>query len=192
VQSLEPAERRRRATSGRSRQKTSRRRRIVLVVCLFIMVIAAVGAWIGVRGYLAKGELEAALPLAGQLKDQVLIGDAEAAVASAALLDKHANEAAGLTSDPVWRGAEVLPWVGTNLTAMRELASSVHNVSQSGIRPLTSLADSIGFSDFKPVDGRINLQPLVEARPALAEASASVDDAVGKVADQSGRSVLGP
>jgi hypothetical protein len=181
VKSPEPAEGQHRNRKERTPRRAPRGRRIVLAVCLLSLVIVAVGAWVGVRGYLAKGELEAALPLAGQLKNQVVSGDAEGAVASAVSLEKHSTEAAELTSDPVWRAAEVLPWVGSNLTVMRELASSVDDVSRSGIGPLASLTGSIGLSDFKPVAGQINLQPLLESRPVLAEASASVDDAIARV-----------
>ena len=75
---------------------------------------------------------------------------------------------------------------------------------------LTSLAGSIGLSDFKPVDGEVDLQPLLDAQPALAESSASVDDSIvrvraliqrgrcsrssrpAKAARQPARSIIGP
>ncbi|WP_161793784.1 DUF4012 domain-containing protein [Agreia bicolorata] len=130
---------------------------------------------------MAKSELEAALPLASQLKSQVSSGDAVGAVESATGLSSHAKEAAALTDDPIWRTAEVIPWVGPNLTVMRELSATVNDVSRFGIGPLTSLAGSIGLSDFKPVDGRVDLQPLRDAQPALADASISVNDAIARV-----------
>jgi hypothetical protein len=149
-------------------------------------------AWVGIRGYLAKDELETALPLASQLKIQVSEGDAPGAAASASGLSSHAAEAAALTSDPIWRAAEMIPWVGKNLTVMRELASTVDNVARFGIGPLTSLAGSIGLSDFKPVDGQVNLQPLLDAQPALAKASTSVDDAIARVQEIDAAGTLQP
>ncbi|SKA82296.1 Protein of unknown function [Agreia bicolorata] len=154
---------------------------IITGVIIFVVLLVGAVAWVGVRGYLAKGELEAALPLASQLKSQVADGDAVGAAASASGLASHASEAAALTSDPIWRAAELVPWVGQNLTVMRELSSTVDNVSRFGIGPLTSLAGSIGLSDFKPADGRVDLQPLVDAQPALAESSTSVEDAITRV-----------
>lgn len=148
---------------------------------VFVLVLVAAAAWVGVRGYLAKGELEAALPLASQLKSQVSKGDAVGAAASASSLSSHAAEAASLTNDPIWRAAEIVPWVGQNLTVMRELSSTVDTVSRFGIAPLTSLAGSIGLSEFKPVDGRVDLQPLLDAQPALTDASATVDNAITRV-----------
>lgn len=144
-------------------------------------LVVGAGAWVGVRGYLAKGELESALPLASQLKSQVTSGDALGAEASASKLASHASEAASLTSDPIWRAAEVIPWAGQNLTVMRELSSTVDSVSRFGIAPLTSLAGSIGLSDFKPVDGRVDLEPLLDAQPVLAKSAASVDDSIARV-----------
>jgi len=170
-----------RSTSRRRRRKRSKKPAIIAGVVVFVVFLIGAATWVGVRGYLAKGELEAALPLASQLKTQVTEGDAIGAAASANALSSHAAEAAALTSDPIWRAAEVIPWVGPNLTVMRELSSTVDTVSRFGIGPLTSLAGSIGLSDFKPVDGKVNLQPLLDAQPPLAEASVSVGDAITRV-----------
>jgi hypothetical protein len=170
-----------RSISGRRRRTRSRKPVIVTGVVVFVLLLVGVVAWVGIRGYLAKGELEAALPLASQLRSQISDGDALGAAESANSLASHASEAASLTSDPIWRAAEVVPWVGQNLTVVRELSSAVDNVSRSGIGPLTTLAGSIGLSSFKPVDGRVDLQSLLDAQPALAESSASVDDAIVRV-----------
>jgi hypothetical protein len=165
---------------GRKRVKAGRRAATWVVACISILLLAA-ASWIGVRALMAKGELEAALPIASQLRLQVSEGDALGAAASATSLSSHASKAASLTSDPVWRAAEVIPWVGQNLTVMRELSSTVDDVSRFGIEPLTSLAGSIGLSDFKPVEGRVDLQPLLDAQPALVESSSSVNDAIARV-----------
>ncbi|KQR24032.1 hypothetical protein ASF79_01990 [Agreia sp. Leaf335] len=149
-------------------------------------------AWVGVRGYQAKGELEAAIPLVTQLKTQVTSGDSAGAIDSMNRLTQHAQSAADLTSDPVWRATELLPWVGSNLTVMRELSSTVNDVSRYGVQPLTGLAGSIGLSDFKPVDGRVDLQPLLDAQGVLADSSAAVGDAVARVDALDGDGVIQP
>jgi len=134
------------------------------------MVIAAV-AWVGVRAVLAKGELETAVPLTSRIQSQIILGDGAAAVRTSGQLSAHATSAAALTSDPVWRAFELLPWLGPNLTAVRELTAAVDDVSQHAIKPLTELAGTIALSDFKPVKGSINMQPLIGARPRIAAAS---------------------
>jgi hypothetical protein len=147
---------------------------IVWVGTLVTLVFAATVAWVGVRGMQAKGELESAIPLASKIQDQVVSGDGAAAVATAKQLKEHSSSAAGLTSDPVWRAFEVLPMLGPNLVAVRQLAAVVDDVAQNAVVPLASVADGINLSDFKPIDGAIDLQPLVKAQPQFAAAEAAL------------------
>ena len=182
----------RRAESRHSARRSTLRRTLLVGLCSILLLTVGALLWVGVRAYIAKGELEAALPLASQLKSQVASGDAAGAVKSATGLSSHAKEAAALTDDPIWRAAEVVPWVGPNLTVMRELSATANDVSRFGIGPLTSLAGSIGLSDFKPVDGRVDLQPLVDAQPDLAKATASVNDAIARVRKVDAEGTLQP
>ena len=131
-------------------------------------------AWVGVRGMLVKGELESAVPLASKIQAEIVSGDGAAAGQTAQKLSAHASSAASLTSDPVWRSLELVPVLGSSLTAVRELAAVVDDVSQGAITSLVDLAGSVDLSDFKPVDGSIDLQPLVDARPEIAAASAAL------------------
>ncbi|WP_162234538.1 DUF4012 domain-containing protein [Agreia sp. Leaf210] len=176
----------------RPRRTKSRRKVLGVVLGVVALLVVAVAAWVGVRGYQAKGELEAAIPLVTQLKTQVTSGDSAGAIDSMNRLTQHAQSAADLTSDPVWRATELLPWVGSNLTVMRELSSTVNDVSRYGIQPLTGLAGSIGLSDFKPVDGRVDLQPLLDAQGVLADSSAAVGNAVARVDALDGDGVIQP
>lgn len=176
----------------RPRRTKSRRKVLGVVLGVVALLVVAVAAWVGVRGYQAKGELEAAIPLVTQLKTQVTSGDSAGAIDSMNRLTQHAQSAADLTSDPVWRATELLPWVGSNLTVMRELSSTVNDVSRYGVQPLTGLAGSIGLSDFKPVDGRVDLQPLLDAQGVLADSSAAVGDAVARVDALDGDGVIQP
>lgn len=112
-----------------------------------------------------------------QMKRHVVGGDGAAAVVAGRQLQQHAAEAASLTSDPVWRAVEVVPWVGPNFTVVRELAASVDTVAQGAVEPLAALAGSIALSDFQPVGGAINLQPLVDSRSDLALADHTLQTA---------------
>ncbi|MGV8896374.1 MAG: DUF4012 domain-containing protein [Rhodoglobus sp.] len=145
------------------------------------IALVAMTVWIGVRGFLAKGELEAAVPLAGQVQKQLIAGDAPAAQKSFARLDQHAGAAASLTSDPIWRVGEAIPFVGPNLTVVRELASVVNQVSGQAIRPLVNAAGSLNVTSFKPVDGSVQLQPLIDAAPEVSAAAAALSSANTRV-----------
>lgn len=149
-------------------------------VILLLVILASV-AWVGVRAVLAKSELESAVPLALKIQTQVTSGDTHAAAQTFEQLDSHASSAAALTSDPVWRAFEILPEVGPNLAAVRQLATIVDEISQNAVRPLTEVAGAIELTDFKPVDGTIDVKPLVEAQPRLAAADAALAQAKQQV-----------
>ncbi|TFD80210.1 DUF4012 domain-containing protein [Cryobacterium psychrophilum] len=163
--------------------RRNRPRKIVLWGLAGVLVLGvASAAWVGVRGVMAKGELESAIPLASTIQSQVLAGDSTAAASSVEKLASHSKRAASLTSDPVWRAFELLPWAGNNLTGVRQIAAVVDDVSQNVVGPLTAIAGVIDPEDFKPVDGAINTQPLVDAQPQIVAANAALLAAEADVA----------
>jgi hypothetical protein len=184
----------RRRAGRKTKPKTlSRRRRIVLwsMAGLATVIVFCVG-WVGVRGVMAKGELEEVVPLAGQLKQSALNNDTAAVSRTASELHQHALKARDLTGDPIWRLAEVLPVIGTNLTAARELASSVNDLSNNAVGPLTRLVSSVALSDFKPVNGAIDLEPLLESQSAVTQAAAALAQADDNVSRIDTRQTIGP
>ncbi|MFP7761476.1 DUF4012 domain-containing protein [Marisediminicola sp. LYQ85] len=178
-----------RAPAGEPR---SRRTRILLIVVAVVVILpVAVAAWVGVRGLLARGELESAVPLASRMQEQIVAGDPEAAQQTYVEFADHASSAAALTSDPIWRGVEWLPVVGPNLTAVREVAGVVDDVSRDAVAPLISLAGEIDATDFKPVDGAIDVDPLVAAQTDVAEADAALQAAADRVSRVDTSSTIG-
>jgi len=137
-----------------------------------VAVLVASTAWIAVRALMAKSDLEASVSLVSTIKTEVAKGDVSAARASSAELAKKAESARSLTSDPVWRAAEAIPWVGGNLTAVRQVSDVVATVADDSITPLAAVAGSINLSAFRPVNGAIQLEPLIKAQPTLAAADA--------------------
>ena len=133
-----------------------------------------VAAWVGVRGWLASRELQAAAPQASVAQKAIAAGDVATASAAAHGLAKHAASAASLTGDPVWRATEVLPWVGGNLRAVRVLSSSLDEAAGSAIVPLVDLGSSLGVSSFRPQNGAIDLKPLIAARPTADRAQVAM------------------
>jgi len=145
-------------------------------VSLLALVVFA-GAWIGVRGMLAKNALDDAVPAASALAGHIADGDTDASAVSLNLLSARASEAASLTSDPIWRAAEVVPYLGANLAAVREAAGILDDVSRDAITPIVGVASSVTLESFAPVDGVIPLQPLIDAQPAVASAASALNDA---------------
>jgi hypothetical protein len=164
----------------------------LLGILAVVVVLVAAGAWIGVRAYLAKGELEAAIPLAEKVQSQVTSADAEGAQKTAEALAERASSAAQLTSDPVWRLGEFVPWLGPNLTMMRELSDVVDDVSRDAVIPISGLAGGIDLASFKPQGGAMNAQPLIDAQAPLQLASTALGRARDQVDTLDGSEVIEP
>jgi hypothetical protein len=162
-------------------RRRSRRRRWFLGGLGTLGLLLAAGGWIGVRGYAAVRELELAVPLATALQAEVQQGDGPKVVDGARSLSEHTGNAAALTTDIVWRAAELVPWVGPNLTVLRELVAATDEVSRTAVMPLAELANAMSIDDLKPADSRLNLQPLVAAQPAAAAAAAALAESTAQV-----------
>ena len=162
-------------TSGR------RRSRLWWIALAVLLVVLAVGAWLGVRAYLAKSALEAAQADAKTLQTAVLDGDASGTDATRRSLSAHTGEAVSLTSDPVWRAAEVLPFLGVNFSAVREAAAATDDVADDVIPSVVEIAGRVNLSSLLPGDGSIATEPLRDVAPRVAEAAAAADAIAGRV-----------
>lgn len=145
-----------------------------------IVVLVGATVWVGAQALTAKSELEQAVPLASAVRQAVVAGDFAAAQDAATKLGEHARAAAAHAGDAVWRAFEFVPFLGPNLTAVRQLTMIVDDVSKRAVMPLVPLAGSIDPAGFSPDSGGVDLAPLVQAQAALAGvdeglAQASVD-----------------
>lgn len=129
------------------------------------------GVWVGVRGWKAKAELEAAIPMTSTIKMQVLAGDSAAVTASVTSMAKHTSRARDYTGDPVWRALEFVPFVGANFSAVRNLAEVADDVIKGAASPLADTATTLNPETMKPVDGTVNLEPFVAAGAAVTRAN---------------------
>lgn len=151
-----------------------------VAVAIVALVVAAT-AWIVVRGLMAKNELEKSVALVSSIRQQMASGDAVGASKTAAALAERVHSARDLTSDPIWRGAEVLPLVGPNLTAMRQLLSILSSVSDDAVVPAARLVGTINITAFKPVGGTVDMKPLIGAQPVISSATAVLQRALSDV-----------
>ncbi|TFC63503.1 DUF4012 domain-containing protein [Cryobacterium sp. TMT2-15-1] len=150
---------------------------------ILVGVLMVAGAWVGVRGLQAEVELEAALPLASTIKAQLLAGDSAAVSASVESMAVHTVRARDLTGDPVWRAAEFVPFAGANLAAVRNLADVADDVVSGAAVPLAATAANLNPASLKPVDGAVDLKPIVAAGEALNQASTVFSAADKRVSD---------
>ena len=152
------------------------RRRVLLALTITALLLVLAALWVGVRSVMARGELEAARPSAASAQKALLAGDAEGARVSIDELVQRASTAAALTSDPIFRLAEWIPFAGPNFTAFREAAAAVDAIA-NGLAPLRAVAGSLSFETLAPVGGTVDLAPLQKAAPTLAAAEAALADA---------------
>ncbi|MFE7844941.1 DUF4012 domain-containing protein [Microbacterium sp. NPDC057407] len=164
----------------------SRRRLLVVAIVALAVVILVAAAWVGIRALLAKSELEAAAPLVDDIRTSALEGDLEEVTSRIAAVENHASSAASLTDDPVWRAAESLPWLGSNLAAVRVVSSELDHVA-STLPPLVASLSAIADGDAEAV---IDVAALAAAAPPLREAAESLATAAERLASLDTSSLL--
>lgn len=155
-------------------------RGIAIGVGVVLLLLVAAVAWVGFRALGAKDSLEKAQSLIGQLQDTVAT-DPAGAPELASRIEHETGHARDLTSDVVWRAAEFVPVLGKNLTVVRELAASVDDVATGAITPLAGVAPGLDPAALKPVDGRIDLAPLVAAAAPVERADTTLNEAAPRV-----------
>ncbi len=136
-----------------------------------VLVLVACGAWIGIRGLAAASDLQKSQALASTVQKQLVAGDAAAASKTAAELRDRVHSARDLTSDPIWRAAELVPGAGVNLSAVRQVSSLLSSVTDQAVVPLAQVAGTLDVASFKPVNGALDLKPLIAAQPAVERAA---------------------
>jgi hypothetical protein len=146
-----------------------------------VVIVLCMGTWVGARALQAKSDLQAAVPLISQLKADVLAQNTTGAKKTFANVKSKVADAKSLTSDPIWRGSEIIPGLGANLAAVRELADVTNNVVVQAVQPLIEVASSVSMSSLKPVNGSIDLAPLVAAEPKIATATSAFNATLSEV-----------
>jgi hypothetical protein len=173
------------AHASRRERRSAERRRIYrrwwFWVALGVLVLAIPTAWVGIRGLMAKGELESAQALISELKAKALAFDTAGASADLERIEEHTETAVELTSDPVWLVAESVPVLGKNLTVVRELAAVSDVIMKEVATPLLDVAAGLTPEALAPKDGAIDLAPLIDVIPVLVDANAATKAAVSKV-----------
>jgi hypothetical protein len=132
---------------------------------LAVLLLLGVG-WLTVRGFQARGHLQSAVQAASTLGQQATAGDREGASRTLALLLEHTGSARRQTSDPVWRLAGALPWVGDDVTAVARLSRAADELARRGLPPLVEGAGSLPAT-FAPGKGRLDLAAMERLGPGL-------------------------
>lgn len=166
---------------ARARRRRIRRRSLAAGLVLLGVALLAVG-WVAIRGWQAKGHLEASAGLVVQLQRQVEAGDTARAGRTLPLLQEETAAARRTTHDPVWRAGRHLPWVGDDLAAATTVAGAMDDLADDGLPAVLGVVDTLDPSALAPRSGRVDLAPVRAAAPRLVAADASVREARDAVA----------
>lgn len=165
-----------------------RRRRLVVVLVVLAAILLAAAAWVGARALMAKAELEAALPTVESLRSAALEGDVARVEALIPDLAAHAASAASLTGDAVWRGAEVIPVLGSNLSAVRVVSAELDRVSAA----LPILIDSFHTIAAGDSSSLVDIVSLSASAGPLRSAADSLSTAEEQLAALDTSGLFGP
>lgn len=153
------------------------RRRIFVAAAwlgIVVLLVSASVAWLGLKAATTKDELQYAINLLPQLKNDFLRRDTESATQTLNSLQTHTSNARDATRDPLWTVASALPWIGPNLRAATEVSTTADDVATLGAGPLVGALQSLDWNALAPSGGGIELEPLAKASPALFSASNAI------------------
>lgn len=125
----------------------------------------------------AVANLQQVQESASRLRASIVEQDIERATPLAQQIARNAASAHGLTSDPVWRAFEVVPWLGPNFTAVREVASIADEVAAEALSPVLDAAEDIDLASLGFSAGSLDLAPFAAIEAPLATATDILADA---------------
>ena len=166
--------------SGGRRMKTRRpllRSARLWVPIAVLVVLAGLGVFaVTAAGKVmdAKNTLEAAIPMASKLQSQALAGEFDAADATLVAISDKVAEASAITADPVWRASEIVPFIGQNFSAVRDLVTATEVLVDDGAPPLLSTARTLAPEQIVLSGSGIDPQPFRDAVGNVAAAHEAV------------------
>ncbi|MDP3949562.1 DUF4012 domain-containing protein [Microbacterium sp.] len=147
-----------------------------LIGAVAVFLLLAIG-WVLTRGVSAVSELQSVARATSQMRTSIADGELERAALVAPRIAQHAATAHDLTSDPIWRGFEFIPWLGSDFTAMREIAEIADSTVSDALAPVLEISSEIDLATFGLAGSKVNLAPLADIQAPLAAAEATLSAA---------------
>jgi hypothetical protein len=158
----------------RSRHLRRNLRRILFTVSLLLALAIAAVAWVGVDALKARAELKTAAGQVHLLQAEVQKGDREGAKVTLASMQQHADMAQARTHGAHWSAVRVLPWIGPNVKAVQTVSEVIDGLAVNALPTLMDATSLVDPTTLAPVNGRVDLKPLVKAEPKVVAANAEV------------------
>jgi hypothetical protein len=157
-----------------------------------IAVLLLWSGWVVVRGLIARDQLTSAMPVARELSAAVLDGEDADTDALVAELKQRADTASDMTHDPIWRVTEYVPWLGPNLTAVRQVTEIADTLTSAGLDPLISAASRFDPEAFAIEGGVVDLAPIVAIQGDIDAANVAMTSAAEQSAAIDADATIGP
>ncbi|ALV44000.1 hypothetical protein AU252_15465 [Pseudarthrobacter sulfonivorans] len=146
----------------------------LVAVGVLLLITVTGAAWLASKASAIDSELNAATLLIQPLKEAITgdnPGDAAATVKQLRAHTTAANEAA---NDPIWKLASSLPGLGSNFSAVSEVARSADDVTSLGLEPLVKVYSTLDWQALLPSGTGTDLGPLQAASPSVSAAANAV------------------
>ncbi|BCW46660.1 hypothetical protein StoSoilB5_38440 [Arthrobacter sp. StoSoilB5] len=168
--------------SVRSRRKLRRRLRLAGIwSAAAVVVVFGSALWLGAKATTLRTELQSATALLPTLKDQIAKDDSESAAGTVEALVMHTGAARDAANDPLWKAASVLPFLGPNMQAASEVATSADDVARLGAVPLVRAFESLNWNALTPNPTGMDLTPLQSAAPKVQAAAYTVRESAQRL-----------
>ena len=156
-----------------SPERKRRRRRITHAIVWPVVALVLIGggfaAWTLYDSAMSvRGDLEEARNAVGAFQQAATDRQLDQLQPIADQLSASAERAVEPTTQPLWRAAEYVPFVGENFRAVRVIAEGVDEVSSDIVDPAVGLVGSFGLQR-DPASGGFDLAPLREATEIVAD-----------------------
>lgn len=154
----------------------------VVTAAAVAVVVVVSAAWVGFNALTARDELQASAADVVALRTQVEAGENERAAATVRDLQRHAAAARDAASGVHWAVVGALPWVGPNVRTVQTVTEVVDDLATNALPALVDATQVIDPTTLAPVDGRIELGPLVDVGPQVVAADIAVTAAGSRLA----------
>ncbi|SNT30586.1 DUF4012 domain-containing protein [Rhodococcoides kyotonense] len=166
--------RRRHVEARRNRHRT--RRRVLIGSGLFALVLFALLGWLGFTGYSAYTDLTAARDHATSARSALLSGNTDSARTQSDAAVRASSDAASATDSPIWKVASSIPYLGSPLGVVSDIADVVDGLATDVLTPAVDVGTTLDPKRLRTPDGRIDLQALRDAAPVLAESASAAEE----------------
>lgn len=159
-----------------------RRRRLWLrALGAAALLVVLAGAWLAFRGWQVWSALAPVEPALSGLQSNLSQVDRQALTEATAGLPDATARAHAATSDPVWRAAEHLPWLGVQLRAVSAVTDAIRTVAVDVVPVLDDVAGTLDPKTLAPSGGRVDVQALAAAAPGVHRAATAAVQARDRV-----------